>query len=71
MSLFCLASAAFFAWVFYLLWNDPIAAGHDAIDIWPVVGMAAGGALWYAATRWYRRRQGLRVELAFREIPIE
>lgn len=71
MSVFCLASAAFFAWVFYLLWNDPIAAGHDPIDIWPVIGMTVAGAVWYGATRWYRRRQGLRVELAFREIPIE
>jgi amino acid transporter len=71
MSVFCLASLGFFAWVFYLLWRDPIAAGHEAIDIWPVVGMLAGGAVWYAVTRWYRQRQGLRVELAFKEIPIE
>lgn len=71
MSIFCAGALAFFVWVFYLLWNDPIAAGHEAIDIWPVVGMLAAGAIWYAATRWYRRRQGLRVELAFREIPIE
>ncbi|MBA2311808.1 MAG: APC family permease [Actinobacteria bacterium] len=71
MSVFCLASLAFFGWVFYLLWNDPIAAGHDPIDIWPIVAMTVAGAIWYGVTRWYRQRQGLRVELAFREIPIE
>lgn len=71
MSVFCLGSLGFFAWVFYLLWQDPIAAGHDAIDIWPVAGLFAGGALWYGLIRWYRRRQGLRVELAFKDIPIE
>ena len=71
MSVFCALGAAFFAWGIYLLWNDPIAAGHDAIDIWPVVGLFAAGAVWYVGTRWYRQRQGLRVDLAFREIPIE
>jgi amino acid transporter len=71
MSVFCALSAAFFAWAFYLLWNDPIAAGHDAIDIWPVVALFAAGVVWYLATRAYRQRGGLRVDLAFREIPIE
>lgn len=71
MSVFCALSTLFFGWVFYLLWQDPIAAGHDAIDIWPVVGLFVAGAAVYAITRWYRGRQGLRVELAFREIPIE
>jgi basic amino acid/polyamine antiporter, APA family len=71
MSIACAGSLAFFVWAFVLLWNDPIAAGHDAIDIWPVVGLFAAGIVWYLVTRWYRQRQGLRVDLAFREIPIE
>ncbi|MBA2443848.1 MAG: hypothetical protein H0V49_00740 [Nocardioidaceae bacterium] len=51
MSVFCALSAAFFAWAFYLLWNDPIAAGHDAIDIWPVVALFVAGVVWYLAIR--------------------
>lgn len=71
MSIVCALGLAFFVWAFFLLWNDPIAAGHDPIDIWPVAGLFVGGLVWYLATRWYRQRQGLRVDLAFREIPIE
>jgi APA family basic amino acid/polyamine antiporter len=62
---------AFMAWVFYLLWNDPIAAGHDAVDIWPWVALLAGGFVIYVITAAVRRRQGIRLELAFKEIPIE
>jgi hypothetical protein len=44
---------------------------HDANDIIPVVGMLVAGALWYFGIRAYRSRQGLNVEQAFKEIPIE
>lgn len=70
-SLVSLGSLAFFSWVFYLLWNDELAAGHSTRSVVSLAGMLGGGIVWYAVTRWYRRRQGLRVELAFREIPIE
>lgn len=70
-SIVSLLALAFFAWVFYLLWNDELAAGHSTRSVVSLVGMLAGGIVIYAVARWYRRRQGLRVELAFREIPIE
>lgn len=70
-SIVSLLALAFFSWVFYLLWNDELAAGHSTRSVVSLAGMIGGGIVIYALTRWYRRRQGLRVELAFREIPIE
>jgi basic amino acid/polyamine antiporter, APA family len=70
-------SLAFFALVLYLLWNDPIAAGpmftldHLSREFWIVLGIVVFGVVWFAGTRLYRRRQGIDVDLAFRQIPIE
>jgi amino acid transporter len=54
-----------------LLWNDPIAAGHSPQSIGTIAVVFAIGAFWYVAARAVRRRQGLRLERAFAEIPIE
>ena len=70
-------SLAFFALVLYLLWNDPIAAGpmftldHLSREFWIVLGIVVFGVAWFLGTRLYRRRQGINVDLAFRQIPIE
>jgi hypothetical protein len=70
-------SVAFFALVLYLLWNDPIAAGpmftldHLSREFWIVLGIVVFGVAWFLGTRLYRRRQGIDVDLAFRQIPIE
>jgi amino acid transporter len=70
-------SLAFFALVLYLLWNDPIAAGpmftldHLSREFWIVLGIVVFGVVWFAGTRLYRRRQGIDVDLVFRQIPIE
>jgi amino acid transporter len=72
-----LVSLAFFALVLYLLWNDPIAAGpmftldHLSREFWIVLGIVVFGVAWFLGTRRYRRRQGIDVDLAFRQIPIE
>jgi len=70
-------SLAFFALVLFLLWNDPIAAGpmftlgHLSREFWMVLGIVVFGVAWFLGTRAYRRRQGIDVDLAFRQIPIE
>ena len=70
-------SLAFFALVLYLLWNDPIAAGpmftldHLSREFWLVLGTVAFGLAWFLGNRLYRRRQGIDVDLAFRQLPIE
>jgi amino acid transporter len=70
-------SLAFFALVLYLLWNDPIAAGpmftldHLSREFWLVLGVVVFGVAWFIGNRLYRRRQGIDVDLAFRQLPIE
>jgi APA family basic amino acid/polyamine antiporter len=68
-------SVAFFILAFVLLWRDKIAAGPlidtGAASFWLVVGTLVGATAWYLGVKLYRRRQGVDVDLAFREIPIE
>lgn len=71
LSLVCGASLAFFAWVFYLLWQDPIAAGHSSRNLISIGALFGAGIVWYLGVRLYRKSQGVDVDLAFREIPIE
>ena len=77
MSVTGLIAAAFMAWVLYLLWTDPIAAGPlwtaegPRPEFWLIVGTVVLGALWYLGVRQYRRSQGIDIGLAFRQIPIE
>lgn len=77
MSLTGIVSVAFFTLAFVLLWRDPIAAGrmvdfhHTTREFWITVGVAFFGIVWYAGMKMYRRRQGIDIGLAFRQIPIE
>jgi basic amino acid/polyamine antiporter, APA family len=77
MSLGGAVAALFFVYVGYLLWNDPVAAGpmftlhHLSREFWIVLGIVAFGIVWFAGTKLYRRRQGIDIDLAFRQIPIE
>lgn len=70
-------SVVFFAVMIYLLWNDPIAAGplftlhHLSREFWIVTGIVIAGTLWYIASKAYRNRQGIDLNLAFAQIPIE
>lgn len=71
LSIVCAASLAFFVWVFYLLWQDPIAAGHSSRNIISMAALFGAGIVWYVGMRLYRKSQGVDVDLAFQEIPIE
>jgi amino acid transporter len=71
MSLVNFLALAFMAWAFSLLWNDPIAAGHDPIEIGSNLGILVLGAVIYLVMRAVRRRQGINLEHAFKQIPIE
>ncbi len=70
-------SAIFFVAMIYLLWNDPVAAGplftskHVSREFWIILAVVVFGALWYVGTKTYRRRQGIDIDLAFQQIPIE
>ena len=54
-----------------LLWNDSVAAGHSAQSLGTIAAVFGVGIAWYFVVRSIRRRQGLSIERAFEEIPIE
>lgn len=71
MSLANALAAAGLLVMIVLLWNDPIAAGHDLRSLATIIAVFSLGLLTYYVMRWYRKRQGLDVTLAVRQIPIE
>jgi amino acid transporter len=76
MSVTAALSVAFFGLALVLLWKDKVAAGpliahHLPKDFWILVGTVAAAILWYVGNRLYRRRHGIDVDLAFKQIPIE
>jgi amino acid transporter len=71
MSIVSAIAAVFFGWALWLLWNDPIAAGHDTRVLVTLGVTLLLGVLLYVVMYALRRREGIRVELAFKEIPIE
>ena len=70
-------SAVFFGWVFWLLWEDPNAAGplikpsKMPVEAWITLGAIVAGAAWYLGAKAYRKRRGIDISLAFQQIPIE
>jgi amino acid transporter len=72
---------AFFIVCIVLLWRDPIAAGplvdfgkslgDQATSFWIVAVTVVFGAIWFIGNKAYRRRKGVDVDLAFKDLPIE
>jgi APA family basic amino acid/polyamine antiporter len=56
---------------FFFLFFDEFAAGHDGGRLALMGGIFLGGALFFFAMKQYRKSQGVDVDLAFKEIPIE
>ena len=77
MSITGTISALFLAAVLVMLWNDENAAGplftSEGVtgEFWLLVGVVVFGILWYLGVKSYRRRQGIDISLAFKQIPIE
>jgi len=69
--------AAFFLGVIVALWVDPVAAGPLVsaegvkLEFWVVLALLVLGAVWYVGAKSYRRSQGIDIELAFKQIPVE
>lgn len=66
----CLASLGLLLMV-VLLWNDPLAAGHDLKSVSTLLALFGLGIALYYIMKRLRKRQGIDVTLAFKEIPIE
>jgi len=76
MSVTGAVTTVFFAIAFVLLWTDDNAAGAlfdkaHRTELWIIVGTLVAGLAWYIGNKLYRRSQGVDIELAFRQIPIE
>jgi amino acid transporter len=77
MSITGAIAAVFLAVVLVMLWNDPNAAGPlfsaDLIrgEFWLLVAVVVLGIGWYLGAKAYRKRQGIDISLAFKQIPIE
>jgi amino acid transporter len=65
-----LATAAF-AYIIYLLWNDPVAAGHTNNSVIVQLGLFAIGFVAYFVVKQVRASRGVDITYAFREIPVE
>lgn len=77
MSITGALGAIFMATVLVVLWNDENAAGplftSEGVrgEFWLLAFLVVFGVVWYLGAKAYRRRQGIDISLAFRQIPIE
>ena len=56
---------------FFTLFFDSFAAGHDPGRLAIMAACFAGGFVFFVVMRAYRKSQGVDVDLAFKQIPIE
>ena len=71
MSVICFFAAIALLVIIVLLWNDPIAAGHDTKSLITIFGVFVLGLVIYFVMKIKRKNEGIDVDLAFKEIPIE
>jgi basic amino acid/polyamine antiporter, APA family len=77
MSVTGAVGAAFLAMVLVMLWNDADAAGPLISsagvrgEFWLLLAVVLFGIGWYLGMKAYRKRQGIDISLAFKQIPIE
>jgi hypothetical protein len=64
-------SLVFTCFVEYLLFIDNNAAVNTPVNMGLVFGLLVLGVIYFYAARYYRKKQGVNVDLAYREIPIE
>jgi len=55
----------------YLLWNDPLAAGHSPQSLLTIGSVFGFGFAFFYIMKQRRKRQGIDIALAFKEIPVE
>ena len=71
MSVICAVATFFMGWAFINLLIDPVAAGHDPVQLAIVGGVILTGLVFYWVMKAYRRSQGVDITQAFKEIPVE
>ncbi len=71
MSIVCSIAAIGLLVIVVLLWNDPVAAGHDAKSLIIIGGVFIIGLILYFLMKRKRKKEGIDINLAFKQIPIE
>jgi amino acid transporter len=71
MTIVNLISAVFLFWMFTLLWNDSIAAGHSPAAVGSYIVIMTIGLVYYFIVYAVRRQQGYDPTLPFKVIPEE
>jgi amino acid transporter len=71
MSVACALGAATAFFYFFNLFFDDFAAGHSRHSMEVLIGWFVGAFVLYWIMWFVRRRQGVNVDLAFKEIPVE
>jgi amino acid transporter len=71
MSVICAAATFFMGWAVINLLLDPVAAGHDPVQLAIVGAVILVGLVFYWVMKAIRRSQGLDITQAFKEIPVE
>ena len=77
MSITGAVAAIFMLVVLIMLWNDEIAAGPlwssagVRGEFWLLLAAVVFGIVWYLGIKSYRRKDGIDISLAFKQIPIE
>ena len=71
MSVACLLGTLASQFYFWVLFSDPVAAGHQTNQVIIVAGVFVIGIAFFFVMWAIRRSQGVNINLAFKEIPIE
>jgi amino acid transporter len=71
MSVVCFFGFVFMSWACYNLLIDPVAAGHDPVQLAIAGAVVVAGLAFYFVMKAIRRSQGVDITQAFKEIPVE
>ncbi len=71
ISLLGAASLLFTGYMIYLYFIDPTSAATNPSSLAVMAGAILAGGVMYFAFKEYRKRKGVQVDLAFKEIPVE
>lgn len=64
-------TAIFMAVMFYAFMADPLSLAQTPLNLGVILSIYIGGIIAFYAIRAYRKRQGIDIDLAFKEVPVE
>ena len=71
ISIFSLGGIIYLVYTIYLFLIDSVVAANTTSNEIAIVGIIVSGFVYFYAARAYQKRQGIDVDLAYKEVPIE